>query len=213
VVNRAREITERAVTRIADLNWGEIHEVVLVGGQTLMPSIQRDVAQFTGKNPRVSDRPQTAIALGAAVYAHMLSLGRAKFEQHALTNTIALALGVRMTNGAFKKIVHANATVPHRSAEEPVTTVRDDQTEIIVEVLQGREDATRAEDCVSLGTLRMAVPPAVAGQNRYDVRFDVDSNGIMTATVTDPQRRLSESLTIGDRTLSVFREVRAPTTV
>jgi molecular chaperone DnaK (HSP70) len=59
----------------------------------------------------------------------------------------------------------------------------------------------------------MAVPPAVAGQNRYDVRFDVDSNGIMTATVTDPQRRLSESLTIGDRTLSVFREVRAPTTV
>jgi molecular chaperone DnaK len=213
VVNRAREITERAVTRIADLKWGEIHEVVLVGGQTLMPSIQRDVAQFTGKNPRVSDRPQTAIALGAAVYAHMLSLGRAKFEQHALTNTIALALGVRMTNGAFKKIVHANATVPHRSAEEPVTTVRDDQTEIIVEVLQGREDATRAEDCVSLGTLRMAVPPAVAGQNRYDVRFDVDSNGIMTATVTDPQRRLSESLTIGDRTLSVFREVRAPTTV
>ena len=212
VVRRAREITERAVKSIADLSWDEIHDVVLVGGQTLMPAVQRDVAEFTGKKPRVSDRPQTAIALGAAVYAHMLSLGSAKFEQHALTNTIALALGVRMTNGTFKKIVHANATVPHRSPEEPVTTVRDDQTEIIVEVLQGREDATRAEDCVSLGTIRMQVPPAVAGQNRYDVQFDVDANGIMTVTVTDPQAPVPHSITIGDKSLSVFREIRAAST-
>ena len=213
VIKRAREITERAVNVIADLTWDQVQDVVLVGGQTLMPAIQRDVAQFTGKTPRVSDRPQTAIALGAAVYAHMLSLGSAGFEQRALTNTIALALGIRMKNGAFKKIVHANATVPHRSPEEPVTTVRDDQTEIVVEVLQGREDASRAEECVSLGTIRMPVPPAVAGQNRYDVRFDVDGNGVMTVTVTDPQTTVPQSITIGDKSLSVLREVRTPATV
>jgi molecular chaperone DnaK len=206
-IAKAREITQRAVQTFADLEWDEIDEVVLVGGPTQMPVIQRDVAAFTGKTPRVSDRPQTAIALGAAVYAHMLSLGAAKFEQNTLTNTIALALGVRLADGSFKKIVNANATVPHQSPEIPVTTTRDDQTEIVVEILQGRQDAARADDCVSLGAIRMEVPPAPAGQNRYGVRFEVESNGIMTVTVTDPRRnRSTPPLTIGDKALLVYRQ-------
>jgi molecular chaperone DnaK len=205
-LERARGITERAVKQIAGLEWRDVHEVVLVGGQTQMPAIQRSVETFTGKKPRVSDRPQTAIALGAAVYAHMLSMGKTKFEQHALTNTIALALGVRLDDDSFRKLVDANVTVPHQSPELRVTTTRDDQTEIVVEVLQGRHDATRADDCVSLGVVRMEVPPAPKGQNPYGVRFDVAANGTMTVTVTDPRRNRSEPLVIGDKALVVYRE-------
>lgn len=206
-LRRAREITERAVTRIAGLDWNEIHEVVLVGGQTLMPAVQRDVEALTGRQPRVSERPQTAIALGAAMYAHMLTMGSAGAEpSHVLTNTIALALGIRLADDSFRKIVEANVTVPHQSPEIGVMTTRDDQTEIIVEVLQGRHDATRADDCVSLGSIRMEVPPAPAGQNRYGVRFEVAANGTMTVTVTDPRRNRSEPLVIGDKALLVYRE-------
>ena len=206
-LRRAREITERAVTRIAGLAWEEIHEVVLVGGQTLMPALQRDVEAFAGKKPRVSERPQTAIALGAAMYAHMLSAGSAGAEpSHVLTNTIALALGIRLADDSFRKIVDANVTVPHQSQEIGVMTTRDDQTEIVVEVLQGRHDATRADDCVSLGSIRMEVPPAPAGQNRYGVRFEVAGNGTMTVTVADPRRNRSEPLVIGDKALLVYRE-------
>jgi molecular chaperone DnaK len=205
-IKRAREITERAVRSIAGLDWQDVHDVVLVGGQTQMPAVQRDVAEFTGKVPRVSDRPQTAIALGAAAYAHMLSLGKAKFEQHALTNTIALALGIRLADDSFRRIVDANVTVPHQSQEIGVMTTHDDQTQIVVEVLQGRYDVARAEDCVSLGSIRMEVPPAPAGQNRYGVRFEVAANGTMTVTVTDPRRNRSEPLVIGDRALLVYRE-------
>jgi molecular chaperone DnaK len=205
-LKRARDITERAVRKIAGLAWEGIHEVVLVGGQTQMPVVQRDVAAFTGKTPRVSDRPQTAIALGAAAYAHMLSLGKAKFEQHALTNTIALALGIRLSNDAFRKIVDANVTVPHQSQEISVTTTEDKQRQIVVEVLQGRHDATRAEECVSLGSIQMEVPPAPARQNRYGVRFEVAANGTMTVTVTDPRLNRSEPLVIGDKALLVYRE-------
>ena len=92
-IGRASEITERAVQRIAGLEWNDIHEVVLVGGQTRMPPRYNGMCRRSpAKHQRVSDRPQTAIALGAAVYAHMLSLGNAGFEQNTLTNTIALAL-------------------------------------------------------------------------------------------------------------------------
>jgi molecular chaperone DnaK len=206
-LRRAREITERAVRRIAGLEWNEIHEVVLVGGQTLMPAVQRDVESLTGRRPRVSDRPQTAIALGAAMYAHMLTVGSAGAEpSHVLTNTIALALGIRLADDSFRKVVEANVTVPHQSPEIGVMTTRDDQTEIIVEVLQGRHDATRADDCVSLGSIRMEVPPAPAGQNRYGVRFEVAANGTMTVTVTDPRRNRSEPLVVGDKALLVYRE-------
>ncbi|MEP6690895.1 MAG: Hsp70 family protein, partial [Gemmatimonadaceae bacterium] len=204
-IARARAITERAVTQIAGLDWSEIDEVVLVGGQTQMPAVQRDVAAFTGKAPKVSDRPQTAIALGAAVYARILSQGAAKFAEQALTNTIALALGIRLADGSFRKIVNANVTIPHHSPDISVMTTNDNQTEIMVEVLQGRDDVTRAEDCVSLGSIRMEVPPAPAGQNRYGVQFDVEANGTMTVTVTDPRRNRSEPLTIGDKALVVYR--------
>lgn len=207
-LKRAQDITERAVTNVAGLAWTDIDEVVLVGGQTQMPAIQRSVERFTGKRPRVSDRPQTAIALGAAVYAHMLSQGRKRFEQHALTNTIALALGFRVDDNKFRKVVEANVTVPHQSPDVGVATTRDDQTAIVIDVLQGRHDATLADDCVSLGSLRMEVPPAPAGQIRYGVRFEVAADGTMTVTVTDPRRNRSEPLVIGDRALLVLREQR-----
>ncbi|MEP6831888.1 MAG: Hsp70 family protein [Gemmatimonas sp.] len=207
-IKRAHDITERAVRQIDGIEWSEIHDVVLVGGQTQMPAIQRDVAELTGKKPHVSDRPQTAIALGAAKFAHMLSLGSARFEQHALTSAIALALGIRLHDNKFFKLVNANVNVPHQSQETEIKTIKDDQTEIVVEILQGRQDATQADECVSLGSIRMEVPPAPAGQNRYTVRFNVAADGTMTVLVTDPRRNRSEDLTVGDTSLVVFREPR-----
>ena len=205
VLQRASSITERAIRTIAGLDWSQVDEIVLVGGQTRMPAVQRSVAELTGKTPIVSERPQTAVALGAATYGHILSRGREKFQQNALTNVIALALGIRTNEDTFRKIVDANAAVPHKSREFPVTTLRDDQTEIEVEVFQGPADATTVDQCIRLSSVRMEVPPAPARQFRYDVSFEVQSDGTVRVTVTDPRRRRSESLDIGERDIVVYK--------
>jgi molecular chaperone DnaK len=208
VIGRAREITDRTVREIARLTWEDIDEVILVGGQALMPAVARDVEALTGRPPRVSQRPQTAIALGAGEYGRILSQGRPKFSRNSLTNVIALALGVRLDDGSFRRVVDANSNVPIRG-EMRVTTTVDNQTEIEVEVLQGPHDATRADQCVVLGTLQLDVPPAPARALAYIVRFEVAEDGTLNIEVVDPGLRRSQTLVIGETTrVLVLREQR-----
>src|SRR5262249_49263465 len=115
VIARAREITVRAVTESAGLSWDAIDEVLLVGGQTLMPAVQQDVEQLTVKKPHVSERPQRAIALGAGEYGRILNLGEEKFHQNTLTNVLALPIGVRLRDNEFHQLVKANQAVPYKS--------------------------------------------------------------------------------------------------
>jgi molecular chaperone DnaK len=196
LLRRARTITRRVVEDVAELTWDAIHEVILVGGQTLMPAVQREVEELTGRRPRVNDRPQVAVALGAAEYAHILSLGRERFPENALINVIALPLGIRLDNETFKPLVPANATVPHVSRPYPVTTMEDNQTSIHVEVLQGPRGATRADECVVLGSIDMEVPPAPARVLKFEVQFDVQSDSTMRVEVADVQRDRRETIDI-----------------
>jgi molecular chaperone DnaK len=208
VIQRTLLITSRAIQDIAGLSWNQIDEVILVGGQTLMPAVQREVEALTGRKPRVNDRPQLAVALGAGEYAHILSLGREKFQKNTLINVIALPLGIRLDENTFKPLVHANVTLPHASDPYPITTPEDNQTAIHVEVLQGAREDIRADQCVLLGSIDMEVPPAPARTTKFEVVFDVQSDGTMKVIVTDIRRRRQGTLDIveGKRIL-VWRDV------
>jgi molecular chaperone DnaK len=199
VIKRARTITETAVTKIGGLSWSDIDKVLLVGGQTLMPAIQADVEQLTGIKPHVSERPQQAIALGAAEYGRTLSLGEEKFYQNTLINVIALPLGVRLGKNDFCQLVPANAVVPHISKEHFVSNPNDNQTEIRVEVLQGTRDATLADQCVRLGHVDMNILPRPAGSHKIKIVFDVKSDGTMKVIVTDERtgHSVTEDITEG----------------
>lgn len=185
VISRARTISERAVRQIAGLEWNAIDEVLLVGGQTLMPALQDDVRSLCGAKVRVSDRPQHAIAQGAGEYAHNLSRGEGRFHENALTNVIALPLGVREKENDFVELVEANSTVPYVSKPYYVTNPEDNQASIRVEVLQGTRDATKADHCVPLGFLEMDVLPKPARTHKFEIVLDVKSDGTMTVIVTD----------------------------
>jgi molecular chaperone DnaK len=188
VLQRTREIAKRAVEDVAGLTWDEIDEVIMVGGQTLMPAIQRDVESFTGRKPRVNDRPQLAVALGAGEYARITSLGQEKVHEYAVTNVLALPVGIKLEEDQFKVLVNANSTVPHESQPYAVTTTEDNATFINVEILQGPRHAKWARECVLLDSIVMSVEPAPKGTLKFEVVFDVRSNGTMTVVVTDKQR-------------------------
>jgi molecular chaperone DnaK len=189
VLERTRAITKRAVQDVAELAWDQIDEIILVGGQTLMPAVQREVEMLTKHKPRVLEKPHLAVALGAGEYAHILSLGKERFEENALINVIALPLGIREDDNTFKRLVDANVTVPHTSKPYYATTTVDNQTLISVEVLQGPRDAKVAEQCISLGQIDMEVPPAPAHTPKFEVVFDVKSDGTMRVIVTDTRRK------------------------
>jgi molecular chaperone DnaK len=193
VIARAREITMRAVTQIAGLTWDDIDEVLLVGGQTLMPAVQQDVEHLTGKKPHVSERPQRAIALGAGEYGRILNLGEEQFYQNTLIDVIALPIGVRQGENEFHQLVKANVAVPHASEPHFVTNAKDNQTQIRVEVLQGPRDATRADECVPLGSLEMDILPGPARSHKFGIVLDVKSNGTMKVIVTDKHSGRSET--------------------
>ena len=193
VIAQAHEIMERAVTQIAGRTWDTIDEVLLVGGQTLMPAIQKDVEELIGKKPHVSERPQQAIALGAGEYGRILSQGAEKFHQNTLLNVIALPIGVRDGEHAFHQLVKANVAVPHQSQPYLATNVIDNQTQIRVEVLQGPRDATLADQCVPLGVVEMEVLPRPAKSHKFAIVLDVESDGTMKVIVTDKHTNRTET--------------------
>ncbi|MUG95775.1 Hsp70 family protein [Scytonema sp. UIC 10036] len=186
IVQRTLDITKRVVEGVAGFTWKDIDEVILVGWQTLMPTIQRQIEELTGRKPHVSDRPQLAVALGAGEYAHILSLGQEKFQANTLINVIALPLGIRLDEETFEVLVEANKTLPYTSKVYPVTTTEDNQQSILVEVLQGPKEATKASDCVVLGFVKMNIlSPAPKGIPKFEVVLDIQSDGTMYVKVKD----------------------------
>jgi molecular chaperone DnaK len=193
VIARAREITERAVRQIAELEWEQIDEVLLVGGQTIMPAIQKDIEELTGSKPHASERPQRAIALGAGEYAHILSLGEERFHENALINVIALPLGIRENDNDFVPLIDANVTVPNKGRSYYATNPEDNQTSIRVDVLQGPRGATKTEQCVPLGYLDMDVLPRPARTHKFEIVLDVRSDGTMKVIITDKHTNQSQT--------------------
>ena len=163
----------------AKLKPQEIEEVVLVGGTTRTPLIQKTVQDFFGRVPHTDLNPDEVVALGAAVQANIL--------EHGVSNTLLLdvtplSLGIETYGGAVAKIISRNSPIP-ASAQEMYTTGVDNQTGIDIHVLQGEREL--AKDCRSLARFTLKTPPGPAGLARIEVKFLIDANGILQVGAKD----------------------------
>jgi molecular chaperone DnaK len=178
----------RDALRDAHLTSDQIDEVVLVGGSTRIPAVQRLVADVfglpgRGKQPRTELNPDEVVALGAAVQANILGGGSKATEDMLLLDVTPLSLGIEALGGVVAKIIQRNSTIP-ASASESFTTGVDGQTNVAIHVLQGEREM--AKDCRSLARFDLkGIPPMSAGMPRIEVKFLIDANGILNVSALE----------------------------
>lgn len=163
----------RTALKDAGVDFGDITQVVLVGGSTRVPLVRAMVEDYFEKKPYVGLNPDEVVALGAAVQGQILSGGR---RDVLLLDVVPLSLGLETLGGAVTKVLLRNTTIPV-SATEDFTTSVDNQTGIVLHVLQGERELV--EDCRSLGRFTIKVPPMPAGLPKLRVTFTVDENGML----------------------------------
>jgi Fe-S protein assembly chaperone HscA len=174
--------------RDAGLTPADIREVVLVGGSTRIPRVQRLVSErfelpARGKRPHTELNPDEVVALGAAVQANILAGGSAATEEMLLLDVTPLSLGIESLGGVVAKIIQRNSTIP-ASATEHFTTGVDGQTNVAIHVLQGEREL--AKDCRSLARFDLkGVPPMTAGLPRIEVKFLIDANGLLHVSAVE----------------------------
>jgi molecular chaperone DnaK len=197
LIDRCRIPVENAV-RDAKINKSDIHEVVLVGGSTRIPAVQKLVKDVLGKDPNQSVNPDEVVAVGAAIQAGVLS---GEVKDILLLDVTPLSLGVETLGGVMTKLIPRNTTIPTKKSETFSTAV-DGQTNVEIHVLQGEREM--ANDNKSLGTFRLdGIPPAQRGVPQIEVTFDIDANGILNVTARDKGSGKEQSISItGASTLS-----------
>ena len=158
-----------------------MEEVVLVGGATRTPLVRRRVEEYFGRIPHTSLNPDEVVALGAAVQADILEGGVSQGNM-LLLDVTPLSLGIETMGGVVAQIIPRNSTVP-ASAQDTFTTGVENQTGIVVHVLQGEREL--AKDCRSLAHFTLKVPPMPAGMARVEVKFLIDASGILQVEARD----------------------------
>ncbi len=170
----------RVALKDAGLSMNEVAEVILVGGQTRMPLVQKIVKDFFGKEPRKDVNPDEAVAVGAAVQAGVLT---GEVKDVLLLDVTPLSLGIETLGGVRTKLIEKNTTIPTK-ATQVFSTADDNQTAVTIHVLQGERD--RASDNKSLGRFDLSdIPPAPRGLPQVEVTFDIDANGILNVSAKD----------------------------
>jgi molecular chaperone DnaK len=170
----------RIALKDAGLSAKDVAEVILVGGQTRMPLVQKYVKDFFGKEPRKDVNPDEAVAVGAAIQAGVLA---GEVKDVLLLDVTPLSLGIETLGGIMTKLIEKNTTIPTR-ASQTFSTADDNQTAVTIHVLQGERD--RAADNKSLGKFDLSdIPPAPRGMPQVEVSFDIDANGILNVSAKD----------------------------
>jgi len=176
----------------AKLTDRDIDEVVLVGGATRTPAVQSLVRRLTGgKDPNQSVNPDEVVAIGAAIQAGVLA---GEVKDVVLLDVTPLSLGVETLGGVMTKLIERNTTIPARRSET-FSTAEDNQTAVDVHVLQGERELAR--DNRTLGHFRLeGIAPAPRGLPQVEVSFDIDANGILTASAQDKATGKEQRITI-----------------
>ena len=181
----------RQALKDAGVEAKEIDEVVLVGGQTRMPYIQKLVEDFFGKAPHKGVNPDEVVAIGAAIQGGVLT---GDVKDMLLLDVTPLSLGIETLGGVATKLIDRNTTIPTRKSEI-FSTAADKQTSVEVHVLQGEREM--AQDNRTLGRFHLVgIPPAPRGMPQIEVAFDIDANGIVNVSAKDLGTGKEQKITI-----------------
>ncbi len=177
--------------RDAGMKASQVDEVILVGGQTRMPLVQRKVEEFFGRKPHKGVNPDEVVAMGAAIQGSVLE---GNIDDVLLLDVTPLSLGVETAGGVFTKIIPRNTPIPTRK-KEVFSTAVDNQPLVNIHVLQGERDM--ADDNKSLAHFQLlGIPPAPRGVPQIEVSFSIDANGILDVSAKDLATGKSQSVRV-----------------
>jgi molecular chaperone DnaK len=175
----------------ADLSVSDINDIILVGGQTRMPLVQKYVADFFGKEPRKDVNPDEAVATGAAIQAGVLA---GEVKDVLLLDVTPLSLGIETMGGVMTALIEKNTTIPTKKGQT-FSTAEDNQAAVTVHVLQG--ERKQASGNKSLGQFNLeGIRPAGRGQPQIEVTFDIDADGILHVSAKDKDTGKEQKITI-----------------
>lgn len=179
LIERTTEFCEKALTD-AKITPNDISKVILVGGQTRTPAVQRHVAKIFGKEPSLEVNPDEVVAVGAALQGGVL---QGDLKEIVLLDVLPLSLGVETQGGLFTRLIEHNSTIPLRKTNV-FTTVADNQTVVEIHVLQGERELAQYNRSLAKFDL-VGIAPGPRGACQIEVAFDMDANGILSVSATD----------------------------
>lgn len=179
LLNRTKGPMEKAL-KDAGLSKNQIDEVILVGGMTRMPAVQKIVQDFFGKEPHKGVNPDEVVAMGAAIQGGVL---KGDVKDVLLLDVTPLSLGIETLGGVFTRLIDRNTTIPTKKSQV-FSTAEDGQTAVTIRVFQGEREMARDNKLLGQFDL-IGIPPAPRGMPQIEVSFDIDANGIVNVSAKD----------------------------